>query len=184
MSAGAKKRPRLVRFSQHFKINRPQSELDFADVLLDTDVLLFVDPYSFKINDGDWYVECNNLVVDFFQQVLDAIRAGDAYRVRSLLFKLREPNATHLGHSAGSPNGRGVGHVQADALYQRLRDSKAFQTGLLRDLTDCELLIHGISNDKISDIATNVVNMKLIEFTQDQCRRWGISMSRVESGPY
>jgi hypothetical protein len=184
LSTGTSATTNHVRFSDHFKINRPQSALEFADVLLDTDQLLYVDPYSFKINDGAWYVECNNLVVDYFQAVLDAIRTGDSVRARLLLGKLSEPNATRLGHSTGTPDGRGVGRIQGEALYKRLSNSKAIRTGLLRDLSDCELLIEGIGNDKISDITTNVVNMKLIEFTQDQCRRWDVPMTRAESGPY
>jgi hypothetical protein len=173
-----------IRFSQHFNIHRRQSDLEFVDILLETDILLFVDPYAFKINEGDWYIECNNLVVDFFQVLLDAIRAGNSHHVKSLLYRLHEPNSTHLGHSTGSPNGRGIGPGQADALFRSLRNSQAFQTGQLRDLADCELLIAGISNDKISDITTNVVNMKLIEFTQEQCRKWDVPMKRVPSGPY
>lgn len=150
----------FLRFSEHFQLNRRQVDLAFVDVPVDTDALLFVDPYAFKINNDDWYVECNNLVVDFFQCLLDAIRDKNEFRAKELLNQLSEPNRTHLGHSTGKPDGRGVGPVQSGSLFNRLRTSKAIATGMLSDLSDCELLIHGISNDKISDITTNVVNKK------------------------
>ena len=79
---------------------------------------------------------------------------------------LREPNQTRFGLSRGDrPHGRGVGADQALELYDALSQSAAVQTGLLKDLEDCELLIPGISSDKISDITTNIIRPNLIEYT-------------------
>jgi hypothetical protein len=177
-------RKKHIRFSKHFGIAGRQADLDFVDVPIDTDVPLYVDPYSFKVNDDIWFIECNNLVVDFFQQVVDAISAGNIHRARELMYPLREPNGTHLGMSQGNPRGRGVGPVQANALIQRLSESRAVRTGRLHDLADCELMIRNISNDKISDITTNVVLMKLIQFTHAQCHKWNLPTAEFPIGPY
>jgi len=159
------------RFSEHFALGKSQPELDFVDIPLDTDINLCVDPYALSIIDDDpWFVECNNLVVDFFQLVVNSIRGGFSDVARDLLSNLREPNETRLGLSQGRPSGRGIGRLQAGQLYDRLVTSRAVRTGKLRDLYDCELIIPGIGGDKISDVTTNVIRGKLITYTQAQCR--------------
>ncbi|MDO8585460.1 MAG: sulfatase-like hydrolase/transferase [Armatimonadota bacterium] len=98
-----------MRFSDQFELGKGQSELDFVDIPLDTDIPLFVDPYALSVETDPWFVECSNLVVDFFQTVIDKIRADDSASARGLLARLHEPNETHLGLSRGRPSGRGVG---------------------------------------------------------------------------
>nr|MBA3634725.1 hypothetical protein [Acidobacteriota bacterium] len=158
-----------TRFSDYFKLGKSQAELDFVDIPLQTDISLFVDPYALSIENDLWFIECNNLVVDYFQLVINSIKAKELQTAKVLLSNLHEPNDTHLGLSRGKPSGRGVGSVQAGAIYNQLKDSKAALTGKLQDLSDCELLIPGISNDKISDITINIIRSKLVEYTETQC---------------
>jgi hypothetical protein len=123
-------------------------------------------------------------VYPFFQAVLDAIRRGDIARGRSLLNHLHEPNETCLGLSKARPAGRGVGERQADDLFERLGQSKAAKSGLLEELSDCELFIERFGPDKVSDVTTNVIRSHLIEYTQSQCDLMGIDLDRdVASGP-
>jgi len=173
-----------VFFSEHFGLNLPQENLHFVDICLTTDIPLYVDPYAFKIGMDLWSIECNNLVVDFFQNVIDSIKSDDHTRARFLLSNLHEPNTTHLGLSRGRPRGRGVGGEQAMDLYEKLRQSKAVKSGILRDLSDCELMIPGIGHDKVSDITINIIRQKLVRFTEFQCRQYKLPCRRVQSGPF
>jgi hypothetical protein len=173
-----------VRFSDHFGLNRSQAELDFVDIPLDTDVPLFVDPYAISLEHDPWFIECNNLIVGFFQLVVDSIVRDETDRARRLLAYLREPNETHLGLSSGRPRGNGVGSDQAGQIYERLARSRAVRTGTLRDLADAELVIPGISHDKISDITTNIIRRPLIAYTEAQCDLFGIPTRQVPSGVY
>jgi hypothetical protein len=175
-------KPKCPRFSEYFAINKPQQELDFVDVLLTTDLPVYIDPYAFKVGSDDSAVVCNNLVVDFFETILDCIRTGRDYHGRRLLDNLNEPNETRLGVSSASPQGRGVGKLQAGQVYDKLAKSEAVKTGLLRDLSDCELLIPGISQDKISDITTNIIRGELAAFTSEQCFKHGVPLRRVPRG--
>lgn len=171
-------------FSAFFNLNKSQYELDFVDVPINNgDVTLFIDPYAISRRIDRWSVQCHNLIVDFFQEIIDNIRNGKKEEARYMLSGLREPNQTRLGMSRGKqPRGRGVGGEQADALYQALAESSAVKTGFLKDLEDCELLIEGIGRDKISDITTNIIRGKLIEYTQSQCDLFNIQSSQVASG--
>ncbi|WP_435018581.1 hypothetical protein TA3x_000560 [Tundrisphaera sp. TA3] len=179
---GAAPTETVIFFSEHFRLERGQDELDFVDIPVSTDVPLYVDPYAFKVGTDLWSIECNNLVVDFFQSVVDSIRAEDHGRARLLLSNLHEPDITHLGQSRGRPRGRGIGGEQAIDLYERLKQSKAARSGVLRDLNDCELMIPGIGHDKVSDITINIVRRRLVWFTELQCRIHKIPSRRVQAG--
>jgi hypothetical protein len=98
-----------------------------------------------------------------------------------MLQRLSEPNETHLGVSSGSPKGRGVSGKQAMDLYESIASSKAAKSGLVSELSECDLFIDGIGPDKISDMTTNILRKELIEYTQRQCELHGIDLSR--SGP-
>lgn len=172
------------RFSDHFGIAKPQSQLDFVDMPLDTDILLFVDPYALHISQADWLRTCGDLVVNYFDLLIQTLKVKDKDKALSLLANLREPNETRLGHSKGKPSGRGWGHKQASQLYEQLSRSKAVQSGRLKDLGDFELLVPGIGNDKISDLAINVIRGELTVYTEEQCTLHGVPMENVPAGVF
>lgn len=171
-----------VRFSEHFKLNRSQSELDFVDVRLNGDIPLFIDPYALGRRQDVWSIEASNLVVDFFQQAIDYIRKNEDSRAKTVLTHLSEPNETGLGLSKKGRRGRGVAGQQSLDLFDYLKDSTAARTGFLKDLEDCELLVPGISSDKISDITTNIIREKLVEYTTSQCELHGVPTQLVAVG--
>ncbi len=171
-----------MHFSQHFGLHHEQPELDFVDIDPRQDMRLFIDLYALSRRDDAWSQSCTEDIISFFQATIDAIRASDHARARSLLNNLTEPHETCLGLSSGRPQGHGVSGLQAYNLYQRLVQSRAVATGFLNELSDCELVIEGIGHDKISDIATNVIRRRLILYTQTQCELHGIPLRRVASG--
>jgi hypothetical protein len=119
------------------------------------------------VSGSDWLRECGNIVVNYFDSLLHSVRRGNELRALRLLSNLHEPNDVHLGLSRGRPRGRGWGAVQARLLYSTLKDSKAVASGLLKDLSDIELLMPGISSDKISDLAVNVIRGELVSYTEE-----------------
>ncbi len=171
-------------FSQFFKKNKNQYELDFVDIPINNgDIPLFIDPYAISKRSDKWSIECHNLIVDFFQEVVDLIKDGQKKRAIYMLSGLREPNQIHFGLSRGSiARGRGVGSIQALSLYKGLEESSAVKTGFLKNIEDCELLIDGIGRDKISDITTNIIKKHLIEYTKYQCVLFNIPVHQVSSG--
>lgn len=171
-----------MRFSDYFDLAASQAELDFGDIPLNTDIRLFVDPYALSIEPERWFAECNELVVSYFELLVESIRRNDRAAGAQLLSHLHEPNDTHFGFSRRRPAGRGIGRGQAAQLYRRLAQSRAARTGYLRDLSDCELVIRGIGPDKISDITTNIIRAKLVEYTGTQCCLLGIPTRRAASG--
>lgn len=147
----------MALFSEYFQLGKSQYELDFVDVPIDSDILLFIDPFAISQRLEPWSRKCHLTLISFFQAVIDAIREGNADRAHWLLKSLREPNETRLGFSQGKPQGAGIGDLQAEQLFDALRESSAVRTGFISSLEECELLIDGVGRDKISDLTTNII---------------------------
>ncbi len=172
----------MPRFSEYFSIRLSQHELDFVDISSDYDTPVYVDPYAIEVRDDIWSGEASAYIRSFFIEVLSALRQNEDARANHLMSHLQEPRETFLGVSRGKPKGRGVGRIQARQLITAIRNSKAYQTGLLSDLSEMSLYVEGIDRDKISDLTTNVIRSLLIEYTKRQCDLYGIPVSHY-SGP-
>jgi hypothetical protein len=166
------------------RLAKQQSQLDFVDIPLDTDIGLYVDPYALSVSNDDWLRECGHIMVNFFDYFLGVIRRSDEAKAMAVIANLHEPNDTHLGLSRGRPSGRGWGGKQGRMLYETLRGSGAVRGGTLKDLTDIELLMPGIASDKISDLAINVLRGEFVAYTEEQCNLLGIATEKINSGLY
>ena len=171
-------------FSDVFNLKVRESEFEFVDIPVNTDTKQYVDAQLISKTTGKLFVDANNTIVDYFERLLLLLASGTKEEAICHLRKLGEPNETHFGLSTNKPDGCGIGKEQAELLYNKLKNSRAVQTGHLKDLSDCELLIHGIGSDKISDITTNIIRGQLIEFTEEQCKKLGIPVRLVKSGYY
>ncbi|MCE9687996.1 hypothetical protein LZP73_17615 [Shewanella sp. AS16] len=173
-----------MRLSEYFVLNRTQAYLDFVDIPLNTDLAVFLVPNAIKSLDSSWGNELSSFLQSFFETVLRLIKNGDNHRAKRLLASLSEGNEFHLGYSVGKSRGHGFGDESADSVWDALTKSKAATSGLLQDLEDTALLIHGIGTDMISDAVCNILRRPLIKYTQDMCRYYGIPLTQnVESGP-
>jgi hypothetical protein len=172
-----------VKISQAFNLGKTQAELDFVDVDLDRDAPLFVDPFAISQRLDSLSQECHLSLHAFFQRIVDSIRAGQPADAQSLLLQLREPNETRLGYSTKRPQGAGIGMMQAGQLFAALQTSTAVQTGFLKSLEECELMIDGVARDKLSDLTTNVIRHHLADYTRDQCVLFDIPVRSVAMPP-
>jgi hypothetical protein len=169
----------MPKFSNAFNLGKTQPELDFIDVSLTRDNRLFVDPFVLSQKVDRWSQDAHRTVTTFFQLIVNEIRAGNDQRAKQLLMHLREPNETRLGYSRRRPQGAGIGDMQAEDLFEVLRDSSAIQTGFIQSLEESELMIEGISHDKISDLTTNIIRGELITYTGEQCTLHNIPTQEV-----
>lgn len=173
----------MTKFSTVFKINAPQAQLDFVDISTDYDLPVYVDPFAIEIRNDVWAAEASECIRTFFKEVLDAIRANDNMRATNLMSHLHEPEETFLGVSSGKPKGKGVGSRQAGQLISAIKSSRAFKTGILSDLSEMALYVDNIDKDKISDLTTNIIRRKLVQYTQDQCKLYNIPIHDYNGPP-
>ncbi|WPQ63285.1 hypothetical protein SIO70_00210 [Chitinophaga sancti] len=158
-----------MRISERFNLNKVQPQLDFVDVDTNTDTPLFLDPFFLSLRTDNWSIEASKTIRSFFQQVLDLIGKNQIQDAKKLFIHLQEPNSTCLGLSKNQPQGRGVGKTDTDDIFNSIVNSRAIQSGLIKDLEDSVLFVEGFGKDKLSDMTTNIIKQSLIEYTKCQC---------------
>jgi hypothetical protein len=164
----------MARVSQQFSLRRGQESLEFVDVDVRKDVPLFVDPGAIRLLQIPLARECASTIQSFFSCVLDLMKSGHHAEAQELLSTLGEPNETHLGMSKGRSSGHGMGGGLAEALWKSLSTSKAVETGVLSDLEETSLFVHGVDRDIISDIVTNIIRGQLAAFTAAMTAKYNI----------
>ncbi len=179
-----KQKGKTLKISQYLKLWKSQSELDFVDIDIYTDLPLFIDPWAIHQCWDDFSIECNNIIIQYFSSLIQKIKNWEKQGALDMLSQLKEPSETHLGLSRGSINGSWVWRDKAALIFQALENSKAVKTWFLQDIEDTALLITGISNDNISDMVTNVLRLQLIKYTQIQCNLYGIKMEELPTWYY
>jgi hypothetical protein len=172
-----------VKISEAFNLGKTQAQLDFVDIDLARDAALFIDPFAISQRLDSLSQECHLSLHAFFQRIVDSIRAGQPSAAQALLLQLREPNETRLGYSTRRPQGAGIGTMQAGQLFAALQSSTAVQTGFLKSLEECELMIDGVARDKLSDLTTNVIRQHLAEYTREECALFDIPTRSVAMPP-
>jgi len=169
-----------MRFSEYFKFKKEDARknLDFLDIPIHTDIMLFADPMAVKLSKLDITTKCVLLLKSFFGEVILNIKERDYNVALNLLSSLSEANEFHLGYSLGKSRGHGFGWQSAENVRDSLLNSEAAKSGILEDLEDTALLIPGIDRDMISDAVCNIIRGPLIEYTQRVCRYYDIPMEK------
>ncbi len=168
-----------MNISAYFKLASQQPNLDFVDVKLNTDNLLFIDPRLIEISNDPHAKEMQKRIEVFWAELIKSVRAKDAKKIYYLLSGLKEPNETRLGYSFSKSYGNSVADKLKPKIIDAIQRNKAVQTGVLSHFADVELFIEDISSDRISDITTKIIKEVLIRYTQEQCRLHGIPMKEV-----
>ncbi|EIP1346463.1 hypothetical protein LRU37_003906 [Salmonella enterica] len=168
-----------MKFSESFNMEFQQSNLDFIDIPLDTDLQFFIDPTSIRALKTNWGGSLEKLIQDYFVDVLASIKNGALKRAGILLSSLKESNSFHLGYSSKKSSGKALGVKTAELILDSLKKSKAAQSGLLHDLEDTALTIDGIASDRISDSVCNILKLPFIEYTQKICEFYNVDTSDV-----
>ena len=173
----------MVKFSEYFGKTLSQAELDFVDIDTSCDTPLYLDPYAIQIRQDDWSSLCGDYIRSYFSELLDAMREDNWAKIEHLTIHLHEPNETFLGVSSGKPSGRGLSRVKADMIVDAIKNSFAFKTGQISDVSEASLYIAGIGPDTISDLTTNVLRGPLADYTEEQCDLHGIEVNEVNFLP-
>jgi hypothetical protein len=72
----------MPKFSQTFKLGKRQSELDFVDIPLHTDIWLCVDPFAISQRVDVLSQQSHMTILAFFQQIVDSIRSGETNKAQ------------------------------------------------------------------------------------------------------
>ena len=169
-------RPRL---NDYYGISLRQAKVDFAIPFLDEDIPLYVDP--FRLWHSPSYQD-NGLHVLFknsFNILGKLYVEGERIKAVEILKRISECNEVGLGNSK-SRNGKRMGDELAKNVLSLYESIPAVNKYGLEHPEVIQLLVNGISKDRISDIASNMLGSFLIDYTIQECRQYGIPTEKCE----
>lgn len=169
-------RPRL---NDYHGIFLSQAEVDFAIPFLDEDIPLYVDP--FRLWQSPSYQD-NGLHVLFktaFNSLGRLYVEGERTKAIELLKRISECNEVGLGNSK-SRSGKRIGDGLAKDVLNLYETIPAVKKYGLEHPEVIQMLVKGISKDRISDIVSNMLGSFLIDYTIQECRQYGIPTEKCE----
>ena len=169
-------RPRL---NDYHGIFLNQTKVDFAIPFLGEDIPLYVDP--FRLWQSPSYQD-NGLHVLFksaFNSLGKMYFEGERIKAVEILKRISECNEVGLGNSK-SRAGKRIGDSLAKDVLSIYETIPAVNKYGLEHPEVIQLLVNGISKDRISDIASNMLGSFLIDYTIHECRQYGIPTEKCE----
>ncbi len=166
-------RPRLT---EHHGINLSQEKVDFLIPFLGEDIPLCIDPFLLWKSPSQHYQSLHNLVVGAFNSLGYAYFKGEKQLTKSVLVALSECDELGLGFSSKG-KGRKISKKQAEGILELFCDIPQLQQNGFRHFEIIQVLIEGISKDRISDITGSILKSYLIDYTIQQCAHLGIPTS-------
>ena len=169
-------RPRL---NDYHGIYLSQAAVDFAIPFLDEDIPLYVDP--FRLWQSPSYQD-NGLHVLFknaFNQLGQMYSEGGHTKAIEIMKWISECNEVGLGNSK-SRSGKRIGDGIAKDILDLYEAVPAINKCGLEHPEVIQLLVNGISKDRISDIACNLLGSFLIDYTIQECKQYGIPTEKCD----
>ncbi|RJW53995.1 hypothetical protein DXC92_01635 [Clostridiales bacterium TF09-2AC] len=174
-----------MRISEKLGLSMSPYEMDFLDVDIEKDSELYIDPFLIANSNSQWAIQTDLVIKSFFNEFKLSMEQNDYERAKDLFAYMSEPKENCLGMSKkGTTNGRGVGELNAQEIVDRIIKSNAIENNLVNNIEDLIIFVDDIDRDKLSDMVTNIIRKKLIEYTQQQCDFWNIPLTLSETLPY
>lgn len=163
----------MAQITTDFRIN---GAVDFVDVHVERDNLLYIDPSAIRraARVGDGYgVEADQSLTEFFDGTLLLLRSTkkvDQAKGETDLQHFRELGSTRLGMSRLGFDGHGAAKELGTRIWDELFHNPlcAHAIGTLKYVEDIPLFVDGIDKDVTSDITARIVLGTLARFTADQ----------------
>ena len=168
-------RPRLT---DHYGIMLPQAELEFAIPFLDEDIPLYVDPFLLWRSPSQQDNALHTSLINAFNHLGYLVERGLEQQAIQTLIVASECDEVGLGSSA-TRTGKRIGGAKAQEIIALFRRIPQYARGGFRHFEEIQLFVDGISKDRISDISCSFLKSFLIDFTIQQCRKYGIPCESV-----
>lgn len=153
-------------------IENTHEKLDFVNVNLNNDNLLFIDPCLIEGLNDEWGNQASKVMASFFDEFYKAYQSKNLDLKMQLLKYAGEQNGTHLGYGKGY-NGKGntaKGLIEDFKPLEKLIE-EINTIGVVQDLP---VFIPGFAEDGLSDLLTNVLHEELRKFTNDQMKKHNV----------
>lgn len=165
-------RPRLTDFHG---IPLTQESVDFAIPFLDEDIPLYLDPFLLWKSPSMQDQALHNLLISSFNHLGYLYKNIDEKLAVEMLIQMSECSEVGLGTSKNK-KGKKISKNKAVEILELFINLPQVGKDGFTHIESIQLLIDGISRDRISDIGCNILKSFLIDFTQDICNKCSIPM--------
>jgi hypothetical protein len=167
-----------MRFSEKFELTtHSQSDLVFANIRVDRDNKLFIDPTRIAAEDGDWFQRCNNIIHDFFNTIFDLYSDGHTSEAREYFQSSGESNELFLGYTQGFPRGNGNSEESLAKVFDYVNMQGLLDDVIVGRIEDFYVFVPDFGEDLLSDLVASLIKAELVSFTQEQCKIHNIDLT-------
>lgn len=169
-------RPRLTDFHN---IPITQEEVDFAIPFLDEDIPLYVDPFllwkSPSMQDNSLHL----LITNSFNHLSHLVNKGNEKDAIDLIIRASECDEVGFGNSK-TRTGKKIGEKLASKIANIFSSIPQISKSGFIHFEEIQLLVDNFSKDRVSDIACNYIQSFLVDYTIEQCEKYGIPIEKVK----
>ncbi|MGX7394253.1 hypothetical protein [Carnobacterium mobile] len=176
----------MQKVTERFKIGLKQEEIDFVDVNLESDALLFLNPTLFReLVDTDFSKKVSHNVYSFFETVLNLYSTNRKNQAIKLFNQSGETNSVHLGYSKTN-KGKGTSEKALTKLFDTVLSSKVLENKVLSNPISLVLFVEDFAEDRMSDLIISILKKELIEYTLEQAILYhiAIEIDEINYGQY
>ncbi len=156
-----------------------QEDVDFAIPFLDEDIPLYLDPFllwkSPSMQDNSLHL---NIVNSFNHLGFEFLKGNQTDSIHNLI-QLSECNEVGFGNSK-TRKGKKIGKKLATKVFNLFNSIPQLNQAGFTHFEEIQLLVDNFSRDRVSDIACNFLQSFLIDFTIQQCEKFGIPLEKVK----
>lgn len=172
-------RPRLIDF---YNIPVTQEEVDFAIPFLDEDIPLYLDPFLLWKSPSQQDNALHLLLINSFNKIGIMYLKNENKRdlIVATFADLSECSEVGLG-SGKTKKGMKISPKTAKEILELFSIVPQYKIGGFSHFEEIQLYVNNISKDRISDFACNFLKSFLVDFTQDECKKYNIPIKTFES---
>jgi len=160
-----------------------QEQVSFAIPLLDEDLPLYVDPFLLWKSPSQQDNSLHAQIINSFNHLGILFLKDRQDEAINLLIELSECNEVGLGNSM-TRKGLKIGQKTAVEILSLFQNIPQVQRSGFTHFEEVQLLIEGVAQDRISDIACNLLMSFLIDYTIDECKTWSIPTPKSHVNTY
>lgn len=168
--------PRLTDFHG---IQCAQEQIDFAIPFFNEDIPLYLDPFLLWKSPSMQDNALHTSLMTFFNDLGAKFLAGQKDDAVNSLVLASECHEVKMGTSL-TGKGRRISRRLAEEILDTFQLAERAGVHGFRHLEEIQLLVSGISKDRISDIACSFIKSYLIDYTIAQCSDLGIPVEKTQ----
>ena len=169
-------RPRLI---DYYNIPVTQEEVDFAIPFVDEDIPLYIDPFLLWKSPSQQDNALHTSVINSFNHLGLLHMKGNTEKAINVLIEISECSEAGLG-TGKTKRGLKISRKTALEILNLFNTISGIRLGGFTHFEEIQLYVNNISKDRISDISCNFLKSFIIDFTQNECKKYAVPMKEFD----